>query len=119
MPYPSGHAALRDNVLEACLVLARTGITLPSESELAAHLGTVIVPSMRARLLSGRGTGASEGPRLCACLGVTEAAIRHACVSNRLSSLTELSDLLGVGTNCGSCIPELEKIMRDVRTPAN
>lgn len=112
-------AALRDNVLEACLVLARTGVALPSESEFAARLGTVVVPAMRTRLLSGRGTGASEGPRLCACLGVTEAAIRHACVSNRLTSLSQLGDLLGVGTNCGSCIPELEKIMRDVRTPAN
>jgi len=112
-------AALRDDVLEACLVLARTGVTLPSESEFAALLGTVVAPPMRMRLLSGHGTGASEGSRLCACLGVSEAAIRHACVSNRLNSLTELGDLLGVGTNCGSCIPELEKILRDVRAPAN
>ncbi len=111
-------AALRDGVLEACLMLARTGVALPHEAEFAAVLGTIVPPQARARLLSGRGTGPDEGPRLCACLGVTAGAIRHACVSNRLSSVAELGDLLGVGTNCGSCIPELEKILRDVRAPA-
>jgi assimilatory nitrate reductase catalytic subunit len=112
-------AALRNNVLEACLVLARSGIALPGEAEFAALLGTIVPLHARAHLLSGRGSNVSEGPRLCACLGVSEAAVRHACVSNRLSSLGELGDLLGVGTSCGSCIPELEKILRDVRAPAN
>jgi bacterioferritin-associated ferredoxin len=53
-------------------------------------------------------------PRNCA-----EAAIRHACVSNQLRSLTEPGNLLGTGTSCGSCTPELEKVLRDVRTPAS
>jgi assimilatory nitrate reductase catalytic subunit len=111
-------AALRDGVLEACLVLARSGIGLPNEAEFAASLGAVVPLHARARLLSSRGSNVSEGPRLCACLGISEAAVRHACVSNRLNSLRELSALLGVGTSCGSCIPELEKILRDVRVPA-
>jgi assimilatory nitrate reductase catalytic subunit len=111
-------AALREGVLEACLVLAPTGIALPSETDLAALIGTAVPHQARARVLLGR-RGGSEGARLCACLGITEAAIRHACVSYRLNSLAELGDLLGVGTNCGSCIPELEKILRDVRAPAN
>ena len=112
-------AALRDGVLEACVILARTDVALPPESEFAALLGTAVPQRARARLLSGRGGAAAEGPCVCACLGITEAASRHACVSNRLRSLTELGDLLGAGTSCGSCIPELEKILRDVRTPAN
>lgn len=112
-------AALRDGVLEACVLLARSGITLPGEAEIAARLGTVVPPHARARLLSGHGSNASEAPRLCACLGVTEAAVRHACVSHRLNSLAELGALLGVGTGCGSCISELEKVLRDVRGPAS
>jgi assimilatory nitrate reductase catalytic subunit len=112
-------AALRGGVLKACLVLARSGIVLPREGEFAALLGVVVPPAARAGLLSGRGNNVIEGPRLCACLGISEPAVRHACVSNRLNSLSELSALLGVGTSCGSCIPELEKILRDVRAPAS
>jgi assimilatory nitrate reductase catalytic subunit len=113
-------AALREGMLEACLMLAPTGIALPSETDFAELIGTTVPRQARARLLSGRrDSSSSEGARLCVCLGVTEAAIRHACVSNRLNSLAGLGDLLGVGTNCGSCIPELEKILRDVRAPAN
>jgi assimilatory nitrate reductase catalytic subunit len=112
-------AALRDGVLEACLVLAWSGIVLPSEAEFAALLGAVVPLHARAGLLSGRGSNVGDGPRLCACLGISEAAVRHACISNRLNSLSALSALLGVGTSCGSCIPELEKILRDVRAPAS
>ena len=112
-------AALRDGVLEACLVLARSGVALPDEAEFVALLGTVVPPHARGRLLSGRGGNAIEGTQLCACLGISEAAVRHACVSNRLSTLGELGALLGVGTGCGSCIPDLEKVLRDVRAPAS
>ena len=31
----------------------------------------------------------------------------------------EIGVVLGAGTNCGSCIPELEEILRDVRMPAS
>jgi assimilatory nitrate reductase catalytic subunit len=112
-------AALRDGVLEACLVLARSGVALPNEAEFAALLGTVVPPHARGRLLSGHGGNAIEGTQLCACLGISETAVRHACVSNRLNSLSELGALLGVGTGCGSCIPDLEKVLRDVRNPAS
>ena len=112
-------AALRDDVLEACVVLAPTGTALPAEASFAAVLGTIVPLRARARLLAGRGADAAEGPRVCACLGISKAAIRHACVSNQLRSLSELGNLLGAGTSCGSCIPELEKILRDVRTPAS
>jgi assimilatory nitrate reductase catalytic subunit len=111
-------AALRDGVLEACLMLARSGIPLPSEVEFAALLGTVVPAHARAGLLSGRGGEAIGGHWLCGCVGVSEAAVRHACVSNRLNNLAELGALLGVGTSCGSCIPDLEKVLRDVRSPA-
>jgi assimilatory nitrate reductase catalytic subunit len=62
--------------------------------------------------------GAAEGPRVCACFGVTRDAIRHVVTTNRLDSVQEIGACLKAGTNCGSCIPELEEILRDVRVPA-
>ncbi len=112
-------AALREGVLEACLILAPVDRPLPPEGAFAALLGTNVPPATRARLLAGKGEAAEEGERICACLGVTEAAIRHACVSHRLRSPAEIGAQLGAGTCCGSCLPELERILRDVRAPAD
>ena len=59
-----------------------------------------------------------RGRKVCACFGVTRDAIRHAVATHRLGSVQQIGVLLRAGTNCGSCIPELEEILRDVRMPA-
>jgi assimilatory nitrate reductase catalytic subunit len=90
---------------------------LPVEAGFDALLGQAIPPEARPRLLAGS-LAPSEEPRVCAGLGVSEAAIRHAAVTHHLHSAAELGQVLGAGTNCGPCVPELEKILRDVREPA-
>jgi len=60
--------------------------------------------------------GDPEGKRVCACLG--EAAIRRAAVKQVVTTAAKIGALLRPGTNCGSCIPALEKILRDVPEPA-
>jgi assimilatory nitrate reductase catalytic subunit len=62
---------------------------------------------------------AAEGPKVCACFGVTRDAIRHAVATHRLNSVQQIGVLLRAGTNCGSCIPELQEILRNVRMPAD
>jgi assimilatory nitrate reductase catalytic subunit len=83
-------------------------------------LGAPVPDAARTQLLAGRmyGATAAEGPRICACFGITRGAIRHAIATHRLDSVKQIGVLLNAGTNCGSCIPELEEILRDVRMPA-
>ena len=45
-------------------------------------------------------------------------AIRHAVVAHHLPTVADISAFLRAGTNCGSSIPELEEILRDVRIVA-
>ncbi|MGH7043200.1 MAG: molybdopterin-dependent oxidoreductase [Acetobacteraceae bacterium] len=114
-------ALLRDGRLEACLFLARTAAALPRAEALLPLLGTVLTPAQRGLLLSGRSPGteaAPDGPCVCACFGVTRDAVRHAVATHRLSDAAAIGACLGAGTNCGSCIPELEEILRDLRLPA-
>jgi len=111
-------AALRDGVLDACLMLAPSRALLPNEAALIALLGEAVPEAARLRLLAGSVAGDPEGRRVCACFDVGEAAIRHAAVTHVLSTAAEIGAHLRAGTNCGSCIPELEKILRDVRQPA-
>jgi assimilatory nitrate reductase catalytic subunit len=110
-------AALRDDGLEACVMFAASRAALPGEAALAALLGEAIPEGGRLRLLAGNLGGEPESRRICACFGVDEAAIRYAAVTHRLTNSAALGAHLRAGTNCGSCIPELERILRDVREP--
>jgi assimilatory nitrate reductase catalytic subunit len=113
-------AALVDGAVEAALFLARDPASLPQEAALVPVLGAPVPDNARGRLLAGKlyDKAAAEGPRVCACFGVTRDAIRHAVVTHRLRSTAEIGVVLGAGTNCGSCVPELEEILRDVRMQA-
>jgi assimilatory nitrate reductase catalytic subunit len=109
-----------DGALEACLFLARDPDALPPEAAIIPMLGAPVPDSARPRLLAGRlyDRTSAEGPRVCACFGVSRDAVRHAVVTHRLRTVAEVGVALQAGTNCGSCIPELEEILRDVRLPA-
>jgi assimilatory nitrate reductase catalytic subunit len=50
-------------------------------------------------------------PVICACFGVG-LNIRRAIVSGALSGAEEIGKALRAGTNCGSCLPELRKIIQ-------
>ena len=66
----------------------------------------------RRMLLSGRSTEgmASTGPVVCACFGVGRATICDAIAAGVRSS-AEIGAKLKAGTNCGSCIPELKRLI--------
>jgi len=113
-------AALVDGMLEACLFLAREAAHLPRREAIVPLLGQSVPDAERGRLLAGlaRGGVGEEGPHVCACFGIAQHAVRHAVVTHRLRSVAEIGAHLRAGTNCGSCVPELEEILRDVRAPA-
>jgi len=112
-------AALSHGHLHAVVFLAPALSGLPHPDFVVPLLGTVIPDTARAGLLAGRSTLAGDvGPRVCACFGVARDAVRHAVVTQRLDSVASIGRHLRAGTNCGSCIPELEEILRDVRVPA-
>ena len=72
----------------------------------------------RAMLLSGRSSEglASAGPIVCACFGVGRATICEA-VKAGAQTAAEIGAQLKAGTNCGSCIPELKRLI--AQTPVD
>ena len=66
----------------------------------------------RRMLLSGKSTGglANAGPIVCACFGVGRTTIRDAITAGAGSAM-EIGAQLKAGTNCGSCIPELKRLI--------
>ncbi len=113
-------AAIVEGRLRAVLLLAREAAGLPREAAMAALLGAEAPGAARWRVLAGGGldTEMDEGPHVCTCFGVAARAVRHAVVTNRLATVAEIGAALKAGTNCGSCIPELRQILRDLHVPA-
>jgi assimilatory nitrate reductase catalytic subunit len=66
----------------------------------------------RRMLLSGKSMDglASAGPVVCACFGVGRTTIFDAIAAGARSAV-ELGLRLKAGTNCGSCIPELKRLI--------
>jgi assimilatory nitrate reductase catalytic subunit len=64
----------------------------------------------RRALLSGRAAAASAGPVVCACHGVGRDVI-NAAIAAGAGSVETVGAACKAGTNCGSCIPEIRKLL--------
>ncbi|MBR0660790.1 nitrate reductase [Neoroseomonas oryzicola] len=82
---------------------------LPPRAWLAALMTSgVLAPEDRAALLVGRRAGGPPpSPVICACHAVTEAVIA-ACGANDLDGVGKAT---GAGTGCGSCRPEIARLL--------
>lgn len=64
---------------------------------------------------------AARGKVICSCFGVTQTAIDEQLASDSGSDADRLASLQGAlkcGTNCGSCLPELKRMVRASAAPA-
>jgi assimilatory nitrate reductase catalytic subunit len=58
--------------------------------------------------------GFSErGAVVCSCFSVGRQTLIDAIRSQRLSSTREIGAALRAGTNCGSCLPELDALLTE------
>ena len=73
-----------------------------------------IEPAQRRTVLSGRSADGlpDAGPVVCSCFGVGLNVIREALRSGAAADVEEIGKALRAGTNCGSCLPELKRIVQ-------
>ncbi len=71
----------------------------------------------RAALLAGRpiAAGADTGPTVCSCFGVGRNTICKAIREQNLTTPAQITACVKAGGNCGSCVPELKKLLSEVR----
>lgn len=67
----------------------------------------------RYSLLVGQpGQGQQDcGAIVCSCFGVGENTLKEAIGSGHVKTVEEIGAKLNAGTNCGSCVPELKKLL--------
>src|SRR5262249_54013243 len=107
-------AAFVDGELAGCLAVAPPR-TPPSYESVAALIAagpprggapTLLIAACAA--CDERPSGAS--PVVCACFGITRDAVR-VVVSGGATDVAAVGAACQAGTNCGSCLPELKRIV--------
>ena len=109
-------ACINDGRLEAVFFIAPDQ-RLPEREWLASLFKhDTIDPADLAGLLSARppqGSMANTGRTVCACFSVGEKTIANAIREQGLDSVEAVGACLKAGTGCGSCVPEIRRMLAD------
>ena len=108
-------AAFRDGRLDAALFLGPADAAPQWDAAKALLDSEALADLERRMVLSGRAADGlvETGPVICACFGVGLNVIRDAIASNRATNVEAIGEALRAGTNCGSCLPELKRIVHE------
>ncbi len=88
---------------------------LPSRAEVAEWIGRPFDEAARAALFAVPAPAEFQQPvqrTVCSCFKVSRAAIERSIAKDGHRTAAAIGKALKAGTNCGSCIPEIEEILR-------
>jgi assimilatory nitrate reductase catalytic subunit len=108
-------AAYADDRLRTCLFMAPAQDAISWDAVKVAFAAGELTAEDRRTLLSGRSRNGviDSGPIVCACFGVGRNTICNAIASGE-RNVMGIGARLRAGTNCGSCIPELRRLIAEV-----
>ncbi len=108
-----------DGRLEGCLSVG-SDTAPPAWDSMKALFEAQDATPVRRIVLSGKSADgiADPGPLICACFGVGANTIR-AAIEGGAKSVDDVGIALKAGTNCGSCLPELKRMLSDEATAAS
>uniref|UniRef100_UPI00374D8A3C molybdopterin-dependent oxidoreductase n=1 Tax=Undibacterium sp. TaxID=1914977 RepID=UPI00374D8A3C len=104
-----------DGRIEACVFISPR-LDLPARAWLASLFQKPQLDETDyAGLLPGQplDKGADTGPTICSCFGVGRNTICAAIRQHNIKSVPEITSCLKAGGNCGSCVPELKKLLTE------
>jgi len=106
-------AAFADGRLAGCLFVGPAETAPQWDAVKALFEREALGEGQRRAVLSGKSADglADPGPVICACFGVGLNVIRAAIASGAAVSVEQIGAALRAGTNCGSCLPELKRIV--------
>ncbi len=111
-------AWLHEGRLERVLFTTAGGVLPPRDWLIEMFSAGVLNPAQRASLLIGRAPGrvVELSPLVCTCRGVRFDAVRCA-VADGATTVDAVSEATGAGSVCGSCRPEILRLIRRVPKP--
>jgi len=114
-------ACVQDGRLEAVFFIAADQ-RLPEREWLASLFNQQVIDSADlAGLLTARppkGLAANTGRTVCACFSIGETTILNAIQEQKLDSIESVGACLKAGTGCGSCVPEIRRLLAQKKLSA-
>lgn len=110
-------AAFRDGVFQGALFVGPAAAR-PQWEAAKALFGAPPPDGVESRAALSERSGGGGGPVVCACFGVGLASIRAAIAPGGATTPEAIGAALRAGTNCGSCVPELRRILAQDLAPA-
>ncbi|MEO1321386.1 MAG: molybdopterin-dependent oxidoreductase [Pseudomonadota bacterium] len=112
LPNGGARAAKFDgDIVSSAMIVSKKTPVEADRTYLAQTLGRALDGADRAGLLAGRpASGRVAGPLICSCEGVGQQTLIDA-ISDGALSVDALGASTRAGTNCGSCRPELQKLI--------
>jgi assimilatory nitrate reductase catalytic subunit len=112
-------AAFIDGKFDGCLFVGPAEAAPQWDAVKMLFEAESIGEAQRRAVLSGKSTDglADPGPVICACFGVGLNVIRAALAGGVAADVEAIGKALRAGTNCGSCLPELKRIVNDGLVP--
>jgi assimilatory nitrate reductase catalytic subunit len=109
-----------DQRIDMCIFLSCAS-ALPSRNWLSGLFAKAQLDDLdRTGLLLGQPAepGIDTGRTICSCYGVGSNTICDAIRTQNLDSVAQVTACLKAGGNCGSCVPEIKKLLTETRLAA-
>jgi len=87
---------------------------LPREKMHCSVMGMEALEAAIANYRGEKPPEVEEGEIVCECFGVTDQKIRRAIKENNLHTVDDVTNFTKAGGGCGSCIPDIENILKEV-----
>jgi NifU-like protein len=87
---------------------------LPKEKMHCSVMGQEALEAAIASYKGEQKPAETEERIVCKCFDVSEEKIRRVAIENHLTTVEEISDFTKAGGGCGTCIPDIEAILKDI-----
>jgi len=87
---------------------------LPSEKMHCSVMGQEALETAVANYRGEKKPIEGEEKIICKCFEVSEDKIRKVAIENHLTTVEEITNYTKAGGGCGSCIPDIEAILKDI-----
>ena len=87
---------------------------LPREKMHCSVMGREALEAAVANYRGEKPPEVDEGEIICQCFGITDKKIKHVIKENNLHTAEDVTNFTKAGGGCGSCVPDIEKILKEV-----
>ncbi|HLA00646.1 MAG TPA: Fe-S cluster assembly protein NifU, partial [Thermodesulfovibrionales bacterium] len=110
---------IKGKTLDEALIIGNQDIAdylggLPKEKMHCSVMGREALEAAIANFKGEEKPPETEGKIVCECFEVSEEKIRKVAIENHLTTVEDITNFTKAGGGCGSCIPDIEAILKDI-----